>query len=195
MNKFFSVEFTAILANLATTIGAIVSIIAIYVSVKQSKEQYRISQYEYRKKLYDFLKSFKDDWLFYIETIKEMNPLSIALNGFAKEYLESGSTNHVEMMRALTKGYNKQVELLKELSIYFRLSSKQEKKINQILECFAEYQRLIYEFESIHNGGNDENENEVLGKMKDYLKEIKILLLDEVFKDLILKMYKSLKIG
>ena len=67
MNTLFNLENTTILSNVATILGVIVSVVAIWLSSKQSKEQYKISQYENRKEIYDFLKTFKDNWLFYID--------------------------------------------------------------------------------------------------------------------------------
>ena len=54
LDKFFNLESTTIIANISTFVGMIVSIVAIVMSVIQSRKQCRISQYEARKKLYDF---------------------------------------------------------------------------------------------------------------------------------------------
>lgn len=44
MNTLFNLENTTILSNVATILGVIVSVVAIWLSSKQSKEQYKISQ-------------------------------------------------------------------------------------------------------------------------------------------------------
>ena len=67
MGNIFNLENTTILSNISTFVGAFISCVAIVLSVKLSKEQYKISQYENRKKNYDFLKDFRDNWLFYID--------------------------------------------------------------------------------------------------------------------------------
>lgn len=51
MGNIFNLENTTILSNTSTFVSAFISCVAIVLSVKLSKEQYKISQYENRKKL------------------------------------------------------------------------------------------------------------------------------------------------
>ena len=180
LDKFFNLESTTIIANISTFVGMIVSIVAIVMSVIQSRKQCRISQYEARKKLYDFFCKFQDDWLFYIEVDKEIDPLNVALNGFAKEFLSSGSENSEEMMISLTEGYNKQIDKLNELSIYFNLSLKQKNKIGQILRNFQEYYGLLLHYYQVHNKDIEGNEEEIRSQMVNILEKIQVKLLDSV---------------
>ena len=79
MGNIFNLENTAILYNISTSVGTFISFVAIILSVLLSKEQYKISQYANRKKVYDFLKDFKDN---YTALEKEDRSFNIALNIF-----------------------------------------------------------------------------------------------------------------
>ncbi len=200
MIQYFGIEISSIItgidiaANIFTIFGGIVSIIALYIAVRQYKEKYDISKVITQKKLYDFFINFKDDWLFYIEYKKEIAPLDIALNGFEKDFLISNGTNHEEMILSLTRGYNSQIDFLNKMILYFKFSSKQKNMITEIIGNFKEYYRLLLRYYYINNTDNKDNEDEIINKMVDILKEIQCLLLDDITTDLIDKMEKSLHI-
>lgn len=194
-----ALEITTIFANISTFFGVLVSIVAIIISIRQSKEQYRISQYEYRKKLFLLFKSFQDDWLFYIEIKEKIDPLNIALNGFAKEftenYLKDDKANGDNLILEITKQYNDQIDMLDELAIYFKLSKDEEKIRINIKKMFTRFYSQILDYYRIHTGDKDGKEAKVIEDMENTLKIIRALLLDSITENLLLKMQNSLKIG
>ena len=194
-----ALEYTTIFANISTILGVFVSIVAIIISVRQSKEQYKISQYEYRKKLFLLFKSFQDNWVFYIEIKEKIDPLNIALNGFAKEFFEKYSkddkANGDTLISEITRQYNDQIDMLDELAIYFKLSKDEEKIRINIKKMFIKFYSQILEYYKIHNSDEKGNEAGVIEDMKYTLKIIRELLLDNITIKLLSKIQNSLKIG
>lgn len=191
MYQIFNVENTTIFANIATILGVFVSVVAICLSVSQSKKQFKISQYENRKKLYDYLKNFQDDWLFYIEKIE--NPFNVALNGFAKQSLETQVQNLDEIILQLTKNYNFFIDQMNEIDIYFKISKKEKLKIEELLKHYKEYYNLILSQASILKSKSCEDQG-TSNRMKEILCIISDLLLDKNFDQLLEKMKRDLKI-
>lgn len=194
-----ALEYTTIFANISTILGVFVSIVAIIISVRQSKEQYKISQYEYRKKLFLLFKSFQDNWVFYIEIKEKIDPLNIALNGFTKEFFEKYSkddkANGDTLISEITRQYNDQIDMLDELAIYFKLSKDEEKIRINIKKMFIKFYSQILEYYKIHNSDEKGNEAGVIEDMKYTLKIIRELLLDNITIKLLSKIQNSLKIG
>lgn len=196
MKDLTVVETTTIFSNIATVCGVIVSIIAIYFSVKQSKNQFKISQYENRKKIYDFLKDFQDNWLFYIEhsTNGKDKVLNIALNGFAKEFLSEEKPNPNKLLLEITKEYNTQYEKIQEISIYFNLSKKGKIRIKELKEILKLYYKLILEYYVVHNNYKSGDENKILSDLKHLVESFENVLLSEEMNSILDKMKKELTI-
>ncbi len=192
------VEKTAVLANISTVIGMIVSILAIFLSVNQSRKQYRISQYEKRKELYDFFESFIDDFLFYIDNVKgnenSPKPLTIALNIFAKDFLCKGIKNPDEMLLELTKNYNSNLQSLRDILIYFHFSAKLKTNNVEIQRLIKEYYSLILEFYYVRNGDKDGNVDKIIVQMRDILVKLREVFLDKDTNRILEKMKKELEI-
>ena len=210
MRNIFNLENTTILSNISTFVGAFISCVAIVLSVKLSKEQYKISQYENRKKIYDFLKEFKDNWLFYIDNSLERKDRSfiIALNGFLddeKEALllnifsndENNKSQLNDIMFSMKKYYNYQQDRLNEVGIYYNFSKKDNQIISQLSKVLEVYFSEVLNFTNIlvnlpETPNSDRRKN--LKKMDEIVEEFFKLLESEELENIIRKMKKEISI-
>lgn len=213
MGNIFNLENTTILSNISTFVGAFISCVAIVLSVKLSKEQYKISQYENRKKNYDFLKDFRDNWLFYIDLApkSEKRSFSIAFNGFSddeKKELQSSipsddknnesQSNYINRnILSMMKYYNYQQDRLNEVGIYYNFSEKDNQIIIQLSEVLKDYFNEVINFANIlvkfPEKTNSEG-REILKKMDEIVKTFKKLLESEELENIIGKMKKEISI-
>ena len=194
MNTLFNLENTTILSNVATILGVIVSVVAIWLSSKQSKEQYKISQYENRKEIYDFLKTFKDNWLFYIDMAikREDNTFNIARNGFSNDEKEDLRSNDItKIVLSTNKHYNYQHDKLNEIGIYYKLSKEDYEIICQLLlvlvDCFKEYLKYANKMHNI--------KSEDLQRMDSIVRKFYELLESKQLENIIEKMRKEISIN
>lgn len=210
MRNIFNLENTTILSNISTFVGAFISCVAIVLSVKLSKEQYKISQYENRKKIYDFLKEFKDNWLFYIDNSLERKDRSfiIALNGFLddeKEALllnifsndENNKSQLNDIMFSMEKYYNYQQDRLNEVGIYYNFSKKDNQIISQLSKVLEVYFSEVLNFTNIlvnlpETPNSDRRKN--LKKMDEIVEEFCKLLESKELENIIRKMKKEISI-
>lgn len=199
MSNLFNLENTTILSNVATILGVIVSVVAIWLSSKQSKEQYKISQYENRKEIYDFLKNFKDNWLFYIDmgVGRKDSTFNIAMNGFSndeKEDLRSGDITKIVL--SANKHYNYQHDKLNEIGIYYKLPKEDYEIIGQLLlvleECFKEFLKYA---DKMHNIKSEDLQRKDLHRMDSIVSKFYELLESEQLENIIEKMRKEISIN
>ena len=210
MRNIFNLENTTILSNISTFVGAFISCVAIVLSVKLSKEQYKISQYENRKKIYDFLKKFEDNWLFYINISLERKDRSfiIALNGFLddeKEALllnilsndENNKSQLKDIMFSMKEYYNYQQDRLNEVGIYYNFSKKDNQIISQLSKVLEVYFSEVLNFTNIlvnlpETPNSDRRKN--LKKMDEIVEEFCKLLKSKELENIIRKMKKEISI-
>ena len=213
MRNILNLENTTILSNISTFVGAFVSCVAIVLSVKLSKEQYKISQFENRKKIYDFLKEFKDNWLLYIDFAvkREERSYFIAFNGFSdddKEVLQSNNFSNDKnnksqsnyIMRNITsmkKYYNYQQDRLNEVGIYYNFTKKDNQIISQLSEVLEKYFSEVLKFTDILVNSPETPDSERrknLKKMDDLVEKFYKLLESKELENIIRKMKKEISI-
>lgn len=139
-----------IVESVASVLGVFVSIFAIIITVRQSREEQRISLHEKRKAVYDFFREYIENWLFYRKhaTCNGLYPLPliIAFNGFAKERLDEDPRFNVQLLLAITRGYNDQFDSLNDIHIYFHLNDKEKSLIEDLLDSMKNYYSAILKF-------------------------------------------------
>ena len=213
MGNILNLENTTILSNISTFVGAFISCVAIVLNVKLSKEQYKISQYENRKKIYDFLKGFRDNWLFYIDwaSKSEGRRFSIAFNGFSddeKKELQSripsddknneSQSNCINRnILSMTKYYNYQQDRLNEVGIYYHFSEKDNQIIIQLSDVLKEYFNEVINFANIlvnFPEKTNSERKEILKKIDEIVETFNKLLESEEFENIIGKMKKEISI-
>lgn len=200
MKDLTVVEITTIFSNIATVCGVIISIIAIYFSVKQSREQYKISQYENRKKIYDFFKDFKDNWLFYIDMASRNIERSfyIAMNGFSDDEKEAIQSNDITaIVLDVKKHYNYQHDKLNEAAIYYNFSKEDAMIVASLLKILEEYFSSFLTFSNIlkeHSEISDSERKNILKQMDGIVQSFYHLLESEELESIIEKMKRELSI-
>ena len=165
------------------------------------------------KKNYDFLKDFKDNWLFYIDLApkSEGRSFSIAFNGFSddeKKELQSGipsddknnesQSNYINRnILSMTKYYNYQQDRLNEVGIYYNFSEKDNQIIIQLSEVLKDYFNEVIKFTNILVNFPEKTNSEgreILKKMDEIVKTFKKLLESEELENIIGKMKKEISI-
>lgn len=192
-------NITTILSNISTFIGVIVSIVAICITIKQSKDQYKISQYKNRKETYDFLKEFKDNWLFYIDCSRKSNTIEksffAAMNGFAdneKKVLKS--SDFKKIIHNIMKYYNIQYEKLNEITIYYKLSEENKKIISEILSKLELYFYKVLKYAEILEQNSDSDKERILTEMDLIVDQLYKLLEADALENIINIMKKEISI-
>ena len=165
------------------------------------------------KKIYDFLKGFRDNWLFYIDwaSKSEGRSFSIAFNGFSddeKKELQSSissddknnesQSNYINRnILSMTKYYNYQQDRLNEVGIYYHFSEKDNQIIIQLSDVLKEYFNEVINFANIlvnFPEKTNSERREILKKMDKIVETFNKLLESEEFENIIGKMKKEISI-
>lgn len=203
MKDLTVVEITTIfsnIANIATVCGVIISIITICINVKQYRERYKISQYENRKKIYDFFKEFKDNWLCYIDNAPSgiQRSFYIAMNGFSDDEKEAIKSNDITaIVLDVKKHYNFQHNKLSEAAIYYNFSKKDAMIVDSLLKILEEYFSSFLTFSNIlkyHSEISGSERKKILKQMDEIVQSFYHLLESEELENIIEKMKRELSI-